>query len=253
MKGLILLIVLALVAASCGNDANAPATPTTDPTVAPTNPRPTPTPQSMLLPAERDTHAVIRQIEVDLPAVTDLVATIESEDIPGLLGYLAASEATCDTVFYRGRSACEVYDVAAGTLLHFVAVGEFSGGVLRSQAEERFEDDLAGKSPSLELVAWKQPDILVLIFDLEGDDPGQFVVEFDGSTVLRATSRQNVMPLDFVRVAEASGADVYGVLAAADSFHAKEAAFIEDSLRNNTALPFDYPWYVPGGGSMFGP
>ncbi len=248
-----LSIAAMLFAVACGTGELPTGTETVPPTDAPTQlatpPLATPTPQSTILPDERDTHAVIRQLGGADPGVAKVVEIIEREDVEALLEHLMASENACEAEFYRGTNGCELYGVPTGTVLEFVYLGEFSGGVLRSMAQQQFASDLSGNSPTLELVAVREGTSLVLIFDLDSEDPGQFVIEFDRSSdvVTRATSRPNVMPLDFVRVAEHSGADVYDVLAAADSFHEKEAAFIADSLANQTALPYDYPWWRPAG------
>jgi hypothetical protein len=253
MKLLFGLLLVATISVGCTTEAPvAPTqTPTLNATATPAQVPLTPTPQSNLLPAERDTHAAVQRLASEFPQLPAIVELVEREDVQALLGLLVASERLCEKEFYRGEDGCSVFEVPRGTMLEFVQRGEGPalGRVLRSQAEEQFTLDLVGKSPTLELVARERRTHVVLIFDLESEDIGQFIVEYDPAieTVTRAEGRTNVMPLDFIRVAEHGGADVYEVLAAADSFHEKEAAFIRDSIANQTALPYDYPWWRAAG------
>jgi hypothetical protein len=249
MKCLIVAIVTVLCFGACtGDEAQPTATVSGANTPATWAPAPpTPTPQSNLLPDERDTHAVIGALEAANPGLAEFVNVVEGRQIDVLLDSLPQDERVCEAEIYRGTDGCQTFNVQPGTVLEFVHFGGGSAGrILRSMAEEQLERDFPSTGPVLELVGRVHTGGFVLIFDL---GEGQFRVHYDpeAGKVTMVESRSSVMPLDFIRVVEAGGADVYEVLAAADSFHAKEAAFIEDSLANQTALPYDYPWWRPAG------
>lgn len=231
-----------LLAVSCGDDGNPAPTGPSTPTETLT-PVATPTPMSAILPAERDVYAVVRQLAPANPGLEALIELVEGEQVDSLLRLFRRDAVLCEDEVYRAGDACTIFGVPRGTELEFVRVGEGPGGrVLLALAEEQFIQDLTGRRPQLELVAREGAEAIILIFDLDDPDIGQFRVRYEPATrvVTQAWSRTNVMPLDFIRVEEVGGDDVYEVLAAADSFHEKEAAFIEESRANNTSLPYDY-------------
>jgi hypothetical protein len=202
---------------------------------------PAPTSISRFLPVERDPRQVLSHLQ--LPDLNDLVSTAEGGLHAELLARLPQVSMSCEEFIVRGGDGCQLYQLPPGTTLTFVQLVQDSpaGSRLLAQAREYLEEHLPAGS-KLEFIARREDGLFVLLFDHPSPGLALFCIEYDPASgeVVSAEDRSGINPLDFIRVDHHRKAHEWTVLAAADSFHAKELAWKEELERSNTAFPPDY-------------
>jgi hypothetical protein len=196
---------------------------------------------SRFLPEERDPHEVLSHLQV--PDLNELVRVAEGGLHAALLARLPQVSMSCEEFIVRGADGCQLYQLPPGTTLTFVQLLRDSpaGSRLLAQAREYLEEHLPAGS-KLEFIARREDGLLVLLFDHPSPGLALFRIEYDPASqeVVAAEGHSGINPLDFIRVDHHRKAHQWTVLAAADSFHAKELAWKEELERSNTAFPPDY-------------
>ena len=236
---------------ACGSTPDPALTPaansTSPPAVTWTPPPVAPTSISKLLPDERDPHRVVAARSADDPLLARLVADVEASDFEALFELVPRESKGCEDVLGRGGNLCEFYGVTPGVPLEWSMLeGPMAGPVPVAIQRDELAANYAGRPLRLELVALQDDIRYYLIFGTEPGSPAPRTLSIVYSPraafpiVAAEASGYGGPPLEFVRFDTHNKLHRYEVLAAADSFHARELAWQHERDANGTAPPADH-------------
>ena len=202
---------------------------------------PTGTVISRFLPLGRDTHAALVRLAASHPELSDITAEVERADVDALLARLPHTFEACAPPEHRIGYKCEALGLPEGTMIEFVQVNAELGGTRLLEDARAYLVEYLAPTTALELVAVRDDGLVILLFDRGEPGFGIVRLEFEPSSgAFGITDQSGINPLDFIRADFHRKTHTYEVLAAADSFYAKELAWKEELARSGTAFPPDY-------------
>ncbi len=237
LVALVLLLTLFTGSACGSNDAVVGATATN---VA-NSPTPEPTSISKLLPKERDPKRAANELAATAPGLASFVTEVETANVAALLVRVPHSFLPCRPPGTRSGPSCESLGLPPETPVEFVQLTSAPIDTRTLVSARDYLGEYLKPRTALELVAVRDDGVIILLFDRDDAGLGLFRAEYDPASEGVALSDQSgINPLDFVRFDAHTKSHTYNILAAADSFHAKELAWKEELIRSNTAFPPDY-------------